>query len=69
MQFRCSHIFWKGNQVTDAEGNRWALEVAEKMQIKKVAFWPMSATLFALEFCIPKLIQEGIIDDDGDTHC
>ncbi|XP_040370239.1 UDP-glycosyltransferase 83A1 [Rosa chinensis] len=47
------------------ESNGWALEVAEKMQIKKVAFWPASAALLALEFCIPKLIQEGIIDDDG----
>ncbi|XP_004306078.1 PREDICTED: UDP-glycosyltransferase 83A1 [Fragaria vesca subsp. vesca] len=47
------------------ESNGWALEVAEKMKIKKVAFWPASAALLALEFCIPKLIHEGIIDDEG----
>ncbi|XP_050380912.1 UDP-glycosyltransferase 83A1-like [Argentina anserina] len=47
------------------EGNGWALEVAEKMKIKKAAFWPASAALLALEFCIPKLIHAGIIDDDG----
>lgn len=48
------------------ESNGWALQVAEKMQIKKVAFWPASAALLALEFCIPKLIHQGIIDDDGE---
>ncbi|KAL6135524.1 hypothetical protein ACLB2K_067751 [Fragaria x ananassa] len=47
------------------ESNGWALEVAEKMKIKKAAFWPASAALLALGFCIPKLIHEGIIDDEG----
>ncbi|CAI9763271.1 unnamed protein product [Fraxinus pennsylvanica] len=43
----------------------WALEVAEKVGIKKVAFWPAAATQFALVFKIPNLIDDGIIDSDG----
>ncbi|KAL2455733.1 UDP-glycosyltransferase 83A1 [Abeliophyllum distichum] len=43
----------------------WALEVAEKMGIKKVAFWPAAAALLALLFKIPSLIDDGIIDSDG----
>ncbi|CAA2968301.1 UDP-glycosyltransferase 83A1-like [Olea europaea subsp. europaea] len=42
-----------------------ALEVAEKMGIKNVAFWPAAATQFAQLFKIPKLIDNGIIDSDG----
>ncbi|KAL2531116.1 UDP-glycosyltransferase 83A1 [Abeliophyllum distichum] len=43
----------------------WALEVAEKMGIKKVAFWPAAAALLALLFKIPSLIDDGILDSDG----
>ncbi|CAI9777420.1 unnamed protein product [Fraxinus pennsylvanica] len=43
----------------------WAMEVAEKMGIKKVAFWPAAAALFALLFKIPSLIDKGIIDSEG----
>ncbi|XP_022880617.1 UDP-glycosyltransferase 83A1-like, partial [Olea europaea var. sylvestris] len=43
----------------------WAIEVAEKMGIKKVAFWPAASALFALLFKIPSLIDEGIIDSEG----
>ncbi|KAK1359976.1 UDP-glycosyltransferase 83A1 [Heracleum sosnowskyi] len=43
----------------------WALEVAEKMKIKKAAFWPGSAAVLALIFSIPNLIQDGILDSDG----
>ncbi|CAA2986585.1 UDP-glycosyltransferase 83A1-like, partial [Olea europaea subsp. europaea] len=41
-----------------------ALEVAEKMGIKKVAFWPTATTLFALLFKVPNLIDDGIIDSN-----
>ncbi|XP_062029697.1 UDP-glycosyltransferase 83A1-like [Rosa rugosa] len=44
----------------------WALEVAQKLKIARVvAFWPAAAATLVLNFCIPKLIHEGIIDDDG----
>ncbi|KAL5582186.1 hypothetical protein UlMin_014628 [Ulmus minor] len=43
----------------------WALEVAEKMNIRRAAFWPASAALLALAFSIPKLIQEGVINTNG----
>ncbi|XP_022863040.1 UDP-glycosyltransferase 83A1-like [Olea europaea var. sylvestris] len=42
-----------------------ALEVADKMGIKKVAFWPAAATQFALLFKVPNLIDDRIIDSDG----
>ncbi|XP_024184081.2 UDP-glycosyltransferase 83A1 [Rosa chinensis] len=43
----------------------WALEVAGKMNIKSVAFFPAAAAVLALNFSIPQLIQEGIINSDG----
>ncbi|CAL5324974.1 unnamed protein product [Camellia sinensis] len=43
----------------------WALEVAEKMQIKRAAFWPAAAALLALKFSIPALLDDGIINDNG----
>ncbi|XP_004306079.1 PREDICTED: UDP-glycosyltransferase 83A1-like [Fragaria vesca subsp. vesca] len=44
----------------------WALEVAQKMKIVKVAaFWPAAAATLVLNFCIPNLVHEGIIDDEG----
>ncbi|KAF7803068.1 UDP-glycosyltransferase 83A1-like [Senna tora] len=43
----------------------WALEVAEKMGIQRVAFWPASASLLALSLSIQKLLDDGIIDTDG----
>ncbi|CAA2949033.1 UDP-glycosyltransferase 83A1-like [Olea europaea subsp. europaea] len=42
-----------------------ALELAKKMGIKKVAFWPQVATQLALLLKIPNLIDDGIIDSDG----
>ncbi|CDP08523.1 unnamed protein product [Coffea canephora] len=38
-----------------------ALEVAKKMRIKAVAFWPASALQLTQIFSIPKLIDDGII--------
>ncbi|XP_044468947.1 UDP-glycosyltransferase 83A1-like [Mangifera indica] len=43
----------------------FALEVAEKMKIKKAAFWPASAAALASFYSIPKLIEDGIMDTDG----
>lgn len=48
------------------ESMGWALEVAEKMKIRRVAFWPASAALLTLSFTIPKLIDDGIIDSNGE---
>ncbi|XP_059643427.1 UDP-glycosyltransferase 83A1-like [Cornus florida] len=47
------------------ESMGWALEVAEKMGIKGAVFWPAAAALLALIFRIPKLINDGIVDNDG----
>ncbi|QHN83716.1 UDP-glycosyltransferase [Arachis hypogaea] len=43
----------------------WASEVAKKMGINGALFWPASAALFALQYNIPKLIHDGIIDSQG----
>ncbi|CBI21224.3 unnamed protein product, partial [Vitis vinifera] len=43
----------------------WALEVAEKMGIQRAVFWPASATLLALFFSVQKLIDDGIVDNNG----
>ncbi|KAF8005721.1 hypothetical protein BT93_K0108 [Corymbia citriodora subsp. variegata] len=43
----------------------WALEVAERMGIKRVGFWPASVSTLALTLHIPKLIEDGVIDNQG----
>ncbi|XVE83690.1 hypothetical protein DITRI_Ditri16bG0106800 [Diplodiscus trichospermus] len=43
----------------------WVLEIAEKHGIKRAAFCPAAAALLVLGFSIPKLIDDGIIDQDG----
>lgn len=43
----------------------WALEIAEKHGIKHAAFCPAAAAMLVLGFCIPKLIDDGIIDENG----
>ncbi|KAF7129045.1 hypothetical protein RHSIM_Rhsim10G0043200 [Rhododendron simsii] len=45
----------------------WALEVAEKMRIRRVAFWPAAAALWALQLSIPELIADGIIESYAGT--
>ena len=45
-----------------------ALEVAKKMGVRAVAFWPAAAAVYALKLNIPKLIDDGIIDSSGKTH-
>ncbi|THG20323.1 hypothetical protein TEA_029458 [Camellia sinensis var. sinensis] len=42
----------------------WALEVAEKMQIKRAAFWSTATALLALGFRIPELLDDGIIKNN-----
>lgn len=44
----------------------WALDVAEKMKIRRAAFWPAAVALLAVGFSIPKLIHDGIIQDNGE---
>ena len=52
--------------ITD-ESMGWALEIAKKMGVRAVAFWPATAAVSALELNIPKLIHDGIIDSSGKT--
>ncbi|RVX04843.1 UDP-glycosyltransferase 83A1 [Vitis vinifera] len=42
-----------------------ALEIAAKMGIHRASFCPMAATKMALLLSIPKLINDGIISNDG----
>ncbi|CAL0318732.1 unnamed protein product [Lupinus luteus] len=49
-----------------ADGNMgWALEVAKKIGIRTVAFWPASASVLILFLSLQKLIDDGTIDSDG----
>ncbi|KAJ4707321.1 UDP-glycosyltransferase [Melia azedarach] len=49
-----------------ADGNMgWAMEVAEKMNIRRAVVWPASALALVLSFNIPKLIDDGIINNNG----
>ncbi|XP_044504580.1 UDP-glycosyltransferase 83A1-like [Mangifera indica] len=43
----------------------FALEVAEKMKVKKAAFWPASVAILAFFYSIPKMVEDGVIDTDG----
>ncbi|KAG0496364.1 hypothetical protein HPP92_001055 [Vanilla planifolia] len=43
----------------------WAFAIAKKMAIRTAAFFPSAAGLLALFFNIPKLIENGIIDENG----
>ncbi|RYQ86024.1 hypothetical protein HN51_060132 [Arachis hypogaea] len=42
----------------------WALEIARKIGIRGVLFYPASAAMLALQCSIPKLIEDGIIDSN-----
>lgn len=48
------------------ENMGWALGVAEKLNIRRVAFWPAAAATLASSFNVSKLIDDGIIDSDGE---
>ncbi|KAL1291593.1 hypothetical protein HN51_060120 [Arachis hypogaea] len=43
----------------------WALEVAKKVGIKGAFFWPAAASMFVLQYNVPKLIADGILDTHG----
>ncbi|KAG6660203.1 hypothetical protein CIPAW_03G089200 [Carya illinoinensis] len=43
------------------------ITLAEKMKIQQAAFWPASSAVLALILRIPKLIDSGIINNDGHT--
>ncbi|XP_058736439.1 UDP-glycosyltransferase 83A1-like [Vicia villosa] len=43
----------------------WALEVGHKLGIKGALFHPASATCLACGVCMPKLIEDGIVDSEG----
>lgn len=47
------------------ENMGWALEVAEKMGIKRAAFWPAAAATLGMLLRIQELIQSKILDNDG----
>ncbi|KAI3784896.1 hypothetical protein L1987_44004 [Smallanthus sonchifolius] len=43
----------------------WAFGVAEKMKIRRAAFWPAAAVVLASLFSIPGLLEDGIINSNG----
>ncbi|KAF8389722.1 hypothetical protein HHK36_024241 [Tetracentron sinense] len=43
----------------------WALEMAEKLGIKRAAFWPAAVGVLTLILHIPKLVEAGIINSNG----
>jgi len=43
----------------------WALQVAHKLGIKAAFLWTASAVSLAACYCIPRLIEDGIIDSEG----
>ncbi|PIN09113.1 UDP-glucuronosyl and UDP-glucosyl transferase [Handroanthus impetiginosus] len=43
----------------------WILETAEKMGAEPVVFMPSSAAAFAMALHIPKLLEEGSLDENG----
>lgn len=45
----------------------WALEVAEKMNIRRAIFWPASTAVLCSMLSISKLLNDGIIDNDGEV--
>lgn len=46
----------------------WALEVAAKMGIRRAAFCSDAAMTFAQGLSIKKLIDQGIVDKDGEAY-
>ncbi|CAL1401966.1 unnamed protein product [Linum trigynum] len=45
--------------------NGWAFEIAVKRGITRVGFCPAAAAMVAVQFSIPRLIRDGIIDQQG----
>lgn len=47
------------------DGMGWAIKVAKKMGIRRAAFWPASVATLASMLSYQKLIDDGIIDNNG----
>ncbi|CAN6292580.1 unnamed protein product [Urochloa humidicola] len=45
----------------------WALELAAKVAVRVALFLPFSAAAFALRLHAPKMIEDGIVDEDGNV--
>ncbi|KAF9624155.1 hypothetical protein IFM89_008093 [Coptis chinensis] len=45
----------------------WALDVAKRMGIRRASFIPVAAGVKAFVYHIPKLIESGVIDENGTT--
>ena len=45
----------------------WSLEVAEKMNIRRAIFWPDSAAILCSMLSFSKLVNDGIVDIDGEV--
>ncbi|KAM0058258.1 putative trans-zeatin O-beta-D-glucosyltransferase [Helianthus debilis subsp. tardiflorus] len=45
----------------------WAIKVAKKMGIRRAAFWPASVATLASMLSFQKLIDDGIINEKGET--
>ena len=59
-----------GNKVTCIiadDGMGWAIKVAKKMGIARAAFWPASVASLACIMSFQRLIDDGIIDNNGET--
>lgn len=46
----------------------WALEVAKKLGIRGAVLWTASAAMFALQYSIPRMIDDGFVDCNGKTY-
>ncbi|GAA0153304.1 glycosyltransferase [Lithospermum erythrorhizon] len=47
------------------ENMGFVLKVAEQMGLRRVAFWSAASISLALQFSIPKLVEDGVISNDG----
>lgn len=45
----------------------WSMQVAEKMGIRKATFWPASVVTMATMLSFEKLIDDGFINETGET--
>nr|GMD56256.1 UDP-glycosyltransferase 83A1-like [Ipomoea batatas]GME11392.1 UDP-glycosyltransferase 83A1-like [Ipomoea batatas] len=44
----------------------WALDLAKKLGLQRVAFWTASAASLAMMFNVPKLVDDGIVGNNGE---
>nr|GLL26565.1 UDP-glycosyltransferase 83A1-like [Ipomoea trifida] len=44
----------------------WALDLAKKLGLQRVAFWPAAAASLSMMFNVPKLIDDGIVGNNGE---